>query len=215
MSTLKRRERAQKIKNFIQAALIYSVIGAILAITYFQYQLVQMLDRVLEQDAAEQAEGFEPLTDPCTLAFVDCAEAHTEPKAEPSAEAEALRKYLISKGGDELAVYAEEIVKLDRWQDAVAIAWKETHFCTRGVGASKNNCGGIKSSIEGRTFKHYENVYDSVWDINYLLNKPRFKDKSIAELNGIYCVNEAAGGGACPNWTEVITGVKAELAQLK
>lgn len=128
-------------------------------------------------------------------------------------EAEKLEEYLISKGAHELAEYANDIVQLDRWQEALAITGKETQFCQTGVGASRNNCGGIRSFKPGRGFKVYENVYDSVWDVSYLLMKPRYRDLTIEEMNGIYCVNEAEGGGKCPNWTETILELQNEIEE--
>lgn len=196
----------EKLKDLI----VYVVIGALLALTAFQYQTVQLLEQLI--DSAEQVEQstYQPAIDPCTLHVVDCAEAAVVDTKE--VEAELLADYLRSKGGHEMAEHARDIVELYRWQDVVAIAWKETQFCTTGVGASRNNCGGIKSWRTDRTFKVYDNVYDSLWDISYLLNKPRYKGLTIAEMNGTYCVNEAAGGGKCPNWSEVINSIKSELA---
>jgi len=115
----------------------------------------------------------------------------------------ALSGYLAKKN-DALVPYAEQILELDRWADVLAIAGHETTFCTRGVGSSRNNCGAIRSTARGGEFKYYASPYDALEDISYLLNKPHFKGKSIAQMNGSYCVNEAAGGGPCPNWTENI-----------
>jgi len=200
----------KKVVERVKEVIVWLVIAAVFALTALQYQTVRLLDRVLENqpESSEQAAEWAPEYDPCGLAVVDCAEAA---EVSVNAEAEGLAEYLRSKGGHELAEYASDIVKLYRWQDAVAIAYKETHFCTKGVGASRNNCGGIKSWQTTNTFKTYENVYDSVWDISYLLNKPRFKGLTLAEMNGSYCVYEAGDGGECPNWTEVVTNIKAEL----
>lgn len=131
--------------------------------------------------------------------------------ATSTVNAEKLAAYLERKGAPELAAYAAEIMELPRWKEALAITAKETTFCRYGVGASRNNCGAIRSSIEGRGFKIYETKFDSVWDVSYLLQKPRYINRSIAEMNGIYCVNEAAGGGKCPNWTETIEAMIAEI----
>lgn len=219
MSYLTKKQKTEKIKNVLHAALIYTAIIAVLAAVVLQWYMVRLLDEINTREQEQEViENYDPTSaDPCGLLFVDCAEASEIKAVEAvplSPDAEALRVYLISKGGAELAVYAEEIIKLDRWQEAVAIAWHETQFCNTGVGASQNNCGGIKSRLEGRNFKHYETVYDSLWDISYLLNKPRFKGLAIADMNGIYCVDEANGGGKCPHWTESITKVANELTQL-
>lgn len=221
MSSRRKRELKEKAIVAIQTALVYGALVAVFVLVAMQWLVIDLLNKVIEADEAsstatttEQVE-FVPATDPCGLFFVDCAEAHTEPKVESTnPDAEALRAYLISKGGHEMAEHAEEILELYRWQDVVAIAWKETNFCTAGVGASRNNCGGIKSWRTDRTFKHYDTVYDSLWDIAYLLQKPRFKGDTIDELNGVYCVDEANGGGKCPNWTEVVTKVRNEVASI-
>jgi hypothetical protein len=216
MSYLTKKQRIEKIKSALHTVLIYTAIIAVLAAVVLQWYMVKLLDEINQRELQQEAiESYEPTSaDPCGLLFVDCAEASEPEVATTTDEVKALREYLIEKGGVELAQYAEEIVKLDRWHDVVAIAWHETQFCTTGVGASQNNCGGIKSHQAGRTFKHYETVFDSVWDIAYLLNKPRFKGLAIADMNGIYCVDEANGGGKCPHWTESITKVANELAQL-
>lgn len=212
MSYLQNKRRKEKLLEILKEVVAYSLIFSIIAIAYFQYQLVQLVERVMSADqSADKVENYQPMIDPCTLAFVDCAEASEPEPVAVNVQAEALREYLISKGGVELAEHAEEILKLDNWQLAVAIAWKETHFCTRGVGASSNNCGGIKSWKTENTFKTYETVLDSVWDINYLLNKPRFKDMSVKQLASTYCVDEANGGGECPNWADIVNSIKAEL----
>lgn len=216
MSYLTKKQRIEKIKSALHTVLIYTAIIAVLAAVVLQWYMVKLLDEINQRELQQEAvESYVPTSaDPCGLMFVDCAEASEPAAATTTDEVKALREYLIEKGGVELAQYAEEIVKLDRWHDVVAIAWHETQFCTTGVGASQNNCGGIKSHQAGRTFKHYETVFDSVWDIAYLLNKPRFNGLTIAEMNGIYCVDEANGGGKCPHWTESITKVANELAQL-
>lgn len=204
LSTLK-----TKIIEFIKDVVAWVVIIALLALTVFQYQTVQLLKQIIEDEEVQEIEHYEPEIDPCTLNVVEC---DTEPENTKEREAELLADYLRSKGGHELAEYASDIVELDRWHDVVAIAWKETQFCTTGVGASQNNCGGIKSWKTERTFKHYENVYDSLWDISYLLAKPKFKGMSTKELASTYCVNEAAGGGECPNWHSTVEAIKAEMA---
>lgn len=128
-------------------------------------------------------------------------------------QAEALKEYLESKGAHEMAVHAREIVELYRWADVVAIVSKETNFCQAGVGSSRNNCGAIKNG-ETLEFKHYSNIYDSLWDVAYLLQKPHFKGKSLADMNGTYCVWEEMGGGECPGWTEHVEKTADELSEL-
>lgn len=207
----KRYKRAvETVKTVAINTLVITALAAVIINAVYLHLITSKLDAVIKAEAAE----FVPATDPCTLAVVEC-EGEIEVQGESaSADADALRQYLASKGGHAMAKYAEDIVKLYRWQDVVAIAWKETHFCTAGVGSSQNNCGGIKSARADRTFKHYDTVYDSLWDIAYLLEKPRYKGKSIAAINGTYCYDESTSTGECPNWTEVITKISAEVAMV-
>lgn len=123
----------------------------------------------------------------------------------------AVRSYLKGQGSD-LAFFADEIVKHPRWVEALAIIGKETSFCRAGVGDSRNNCGAIKNSQTGE-FKVYANKIDAFDDVVVLLQKDLYKDKTIAEMNGTYCVHEESesGVGECPNWTEVIEGFINEI----
>lgn len=142
------------------------------------------------------------------LAVSQAEAAPAEPIPAPPIdnEVEMLRSYLKSNNAASLMPYAAEIVKLPRWQEALAIASHETAFCTTGVGRSRNNCGGITGGKDG--FKRYANKFDGLADISVLLNKPAYRNKTIAQMNGTYCVNN---GGPCPNWTEKINGELAEL----
>lgn len=137
--------------------------------------------------------------------------AEVEDVATTSPEAEALAKYLRSKGADELAEYSAQIIELPRWKEALAIAGKETSFCLAGVGSSSNNCGAIMSPRPDRKWKIYDNVYDAVWDISFLLQKPRYKDLTIKQMNGIYCVDESQEGNRCPQWDAHIEHFMAEI----
>ena len=123
----------------------------------------------------------------------------------------AVRAFLNAQGSS-LAIYADEIVGQPRWVEALAIIGKETSFCERGVGDSRNNCGAIKNSKTGE-FKTYANALDGFEDVVALLQKDFYKDKSIAQMNGVYCVYEEGptGVGACPNWTEVIEDYIGEI----
>lgn len=114
----------------------------------------------------------------------------------------AVRAYLNEQGSD-LALYADKIVGHPRWVEALAITGKETSFCMRGVGNSKNNCGAIKG---GSGFRAYPTEYEGFLAVVELLQKDLYADKTIAEMNGTYCVYEEGptGVGECPNWTEVI-----------
>lgn len=116
----------------------------------------------------------------------------------------------LAKRNPGLVPYAREISQLPRYMDVLAIAYQETKLCTVGVGEpGRNNCGGIKSHRGDRTFKVYDTALDALEDISYLLHKPHLVGKTIEEMNGIYCVDEVAGSGACPEWTE---NIKSEVA---
>lgn len=123
---------------------------------------------------------------------------------------EALESFFDQRGIHELRGSSKVILSLPRWQDALAIAGAETSFCTAGVGVSRNNCGAIKNR-KGE-FKVYATKLDSIEDIAILLEQPRYKDKAIASINGIYCVGE--GGGPCLGWTETVEGFAEKIRGL-
>lgn len=129
--------------------------------------------------------------------------------SEASAAA-ALVSYLEYRGREDLARHAEEIVALPRWVEVIAIASHETGLCTAGVGASRNNCGAITDGAGG--FKRYASEMESIEDIAALLQKPAYKDKTIAQMNGRYCVDELNAGNRCAGWTE---SIELALAQIK
>lgn len=116
----------------------------------------------------------------------------------------------LEKRNPALVQYARQIAELPRYLDVLAIAYQETKLCTVGVGEpGKNNCGGIKSHRADRTFKVYDTPMDALEDISYLLHEPHMVGKTIEEMNGIYCVDEVAGYGGCPEWAQ---NIKSELA---
>jgi len=110
-------------------------------------------------------------------------------------------KDFIQTHNPALTAYARDIVELPRYKETLAIAAVETELCTTGVGSSRNNCGGIKGS---NGFRHYTNAYEGIEAISTLISeKPLYKDRTLAEINGIYCVDEV-NGGPCPNWTRQV-----------
>jgi hypothetical protein len=123
----------------------------------------------------------------------------------------ALRHFLQTRN-PEMAKYAHLIVELPRYMEVVALTGQESTWCTKGVGQSKNNCGAIRG---GKDFKTYPNVYESLKDIARLLDTPAYKDKTIADWNGRYCVHEesSTGTGKCPNWTENITSNVVDIRE--
>lgn len=110
-------------------------------------------------------------------------------------------KSFLSAVNPNLVAYADEIVQLPRWIETVAIAGQETEYCKTGVARSNNNCGGVKNSKGG--FKSYTSPVDSLRDISKVINSPAYKDKTISEMNGTYCVYEEGptGSGPCPHWS--------------
>lgn len=115
----------------------------------------------------------------------------------------------LNKRNPALAQYAREISQLPRYLDVLAIAYQETKLCTVGVGEpGKNNCGGIKSHRADRTFKIYDTPLEALEDISYLLHEPHLVGKTIDQMNGTYCVDEANGGGICPEWAH---NIKSEI----
>ncbi len=116
-------------------------------------------------------------------------------------EAEKLREYL-NKKNPELSEYADQIVALPRWKEVIGIIGKETSFCLKGVGASRNNCGAIMSRSGG--FKRYTTKLEAIEDVSILLQKPLYAGYSIEEINGTYCVDETQVGNRCIGWDEQI-----------
>ena len=107
--------------------------------------------------------------------------------------------YYLEERNPELVRYSGLIAKLPRYDYVLAIAQQETGMCTKGVGESKNNCGGIKSLSGG--FQEYDNPMSGLEHISEVIHRPHLRDKTIDEMNGIYCQHN---GGKCPNWTENI-----------
>lgn len=135
-------------------------------------------------------------------------EIHGTPENSKASAAAALRAFLAGKN-PELAAQADYIVTLPRWVEAVAIMHKETTYCTRGVGESRNNCGGIKN-LAGE-FKYYASKIDGLEDISILLQKPRYKNLTIEAMNGIYCQDAARAGNRCEAWDTDIMRIVDEL----
>lgn len=131
----------------------------------------------------------------------------------PDAMKETALREFLGEHNPSLVAYSREIMELPRWQEVLAIAVHETQLCKVGVGR-QNNCGGIKRGDGG--FKVYTTAFDGLEDISVLLQKPRYRDLTIAEMNSIYCVHEEGptGVGPCPNWTENVEKYKQELALL-
>lgn len=97
-----------------------------------------------------------------------------------------------------------------RFIEAVAISYQETSYCKNGVGAHpKNNCGAIMSLLPGQPngrFASYNNKCDGLEQIANLIERGRYADWTINDMNGTYCIDETREnyGSKCPNWTENI-----------
>lgn len=124
-----------------------------------------------------------------------------------TADAEAYLAAFLASKNPELASCASRLVAHDTWTEAVAIAGHETGYCSKGV-ARFNNCGGIRSSRPDRDWRQYSSKCDGLEDVAILLEKPLYAGRSVAELNGTYCVHE---GGGCPGWTEDVAMKVAEI----
>lgn len=109
-------------------------------------------------------------------------------------------KSFLDEHNPSLSMYAEEIVKMPRWIEVVAIAGAETSFCTKGVGASRNNCGAIMAS-DG-SFQSYEDDIEGLRAVARLLQSDRYKEKTIHDMNGVYCIDDNTHNNKCEGWTE-------------
>lgn len=97
-----------------------------------------------------------------------------------------------------------------RWLEAIAISGQETGYCTTGV-AKWNNCGGIRSGRPDRTWRQYATKCDGLEDIAYLIESERYAGLTVDGMNGTYCVDESAGSGNCPDWSENIMATVNEM----
>lgn len=104
----------------------------------------------------------------------------------------------LKKKNPNLIRDAGAIAKLPRWAEVLAITGAETSFCKSGVGVKLNNCGAIKNR-EGH-FKSYPTKLSSMEDLSNLLKRKTYKNLSISQMNGLYCVDEKTKG-KCPNWS--------------
>lgn len=159
-------------------------------------QIIQSEDFQLKINEEAEREYYQDVLEEAIQRLEELDEGGFTPNAMKSA---ALQTYLENRDALALIPYVDEIVQMPRYIEVVAIVGHETGFCTEGVGSSQNNCGAIISSKGG--FKTYANKLDAIEDVAILLQKPLYKDKTIAEMNGTYCVHE---GGECPGWTENI-----------
>lgn len=164
-----------------------------------------------EQKARDEAERiyYKGLLEESKQRLDELDKSGFQPQAMKAA---ALTAYLESKGAHELRPFAAQIVQLPRWIEVVAIASHETGLCSAGVGDSRNNCGAVKNG--SGEFKRYASKLDSLEDLAALLQKPRYAGKTIAEMNGTYCVDELNDDGACAGWTESIELAVEELKVL-
>jgi len=166
--------------------------------------LTEEIETIMNEESFKQRAREEAETIYWERTFKEATEKLEELDAKgffPDAKKEQALREFFGEHNPALVSFSDEIVKLPRWQEAVAIAAQETQLCTTGVGR-QNNCGGIKRP-DG-TFKAYRTAFEGIEDIAYLLQKPRYVNLSIAEMNGIYCVDEERGSGECPDWTENI-----------
>lgn len=139
---------------------------------------------------------------------VDAKLRELEDKGFKGEQVSVLKDYLRATN-PELVTYADEIVDLPRWIDVVGIIGQETTFCTKGVGSSKNNCGAIKGR-DGE-FIAYANEYEGIKAVAMLLEKPVYKGKSLATINGTYCQDESKPGRKCDGWHQNVDHIASTL----
>ncbi len=159
-------------------------------------RIIQTEDFQLKINEEAEREYYQNVLDEAVDRLEELDGGGFAPNAMKSA---SLQAYLENNDAMAMIPYVDEIVELDRYMEVVAIVAHETSFCTRGVGSSRNNCGAIKNT--SGDFKKYTTKLDAIEDVAILLQTPRYKDKTIAQMNGTYCVYE---GGECPAWTENI-----------
>ncbi len=105
----------------------------------------------------------------------------------------------LKKRNPKLVIDAGAIARLPRWAEVLAIIGAETSFCKNGVGINLNNCGAIKNT--SGHFKSYTTKFSSIKDLANLLQRKNYKNLSIQEMNGLYCV-DAKTKGMCSGWSE-------------
>ncbi len=105
----------------------------------------------------------------------------------------------LRKKNPRLIMDAGAIARLPRWAEVLAITGAETSFCKSGVGVKLNNCGAIKNRMGH--FKSYPTKLSSMKDLSNLLQRKSYKNLSIQQMNGLYCVNEKTQG-KCSGWTK-------------
>lgn len=190
--TIKERLSQFRGKASLHAIYITLIVSAI----FFTFAYVQGKALFYEYvDVIEEVTALEPV--------------HPAKAQDKMSEAEVLEKFL-TKNNSPLASYAEEITEIPRFVESVCITKKETSFCNAGVGSSKDNCGAIKNSTTGN-FKVYRDKLEAVQDIGILLQKPLYKQRTIPEMNGIYCQDSNQPGKKCVNWSETIMSCVDEL----
>lgn len=180
----------------------YFVINKTETLSEKEYRIQSIMQtEEFKQRAREEAERiyYQELIEQAEEALKALEESGFQPDA---VKTTALVEYLSARGAVALVPYASQIAELPRWAEVVAIASKETSLCAYGVGKSKNNCGAIKNG--SGEFKTYASKMDSIRDIASLLQTPRYKDKTLAQMNGVYCVDETESDRKCRGWDDHI-----------
>lgn len=105
----------------------------------------------------------------------------------------------VSSRNPKLAECADQMVQHPRWVEALAIAGQETTWGTN-IKSNVNNIGNIQSGRKDRRWKAYANICNGLEDIAILIENDRYRDMTIDQMNGTYCVDEVVGYGPCPHW---------------
>lgn len=141
-----------------------------------------------------------------------------EQRVSPQRSREILTSYLNVEAPHLVQCIPQVIDGHYRFIEAIAISGQETSFCRNGVARTKNNCGGIMSLLTGQPngrFASYASKCDGLEQIANLIERGRYANWTIEEMNGTYCMNETSGvGGKCPNWTENIMATVNSIRSL-
>ena len=125
-------------------------------------------------------------------------------------------KAFLARYNSRLVPLAERIVELPRWREVVGIIGKETTFCQAGVGdGRRNNCGAIGGDSRPASYitakSRIENQYLAIKAVSSLLVTKRYANKTITQMNGIYCQDQKRAGLKCVDWDRHIEAFMVEL----
>lgn len=135
------------------------------------------------------------------LTYAELMDSHYDPLVEE------LRAYLI-KNKSPLAEYAEEMVKLPRWEISLAVSKVESNM---GIYCKDNNCSGIGVHPSHPSWRKYPSKLHWFTDMTVLMNKPMYKDRlnTCAKMRGVYVVPGS------DNWVNGCNKVLRDIDKMK